>query len=81
MKNRILIFSSSLFLLFGCGSGVSEGTTPPAPFANNVIIVTISASASEVEVGQSVEISHSVSGAVPNSCAILVLASATCAVL
>ena len=68
MKNRILIFSSSLFLLFGCGSGESEGTTPPAPFANNVIIVTISASASEVEVGQSVEISHSVSGAVPNSC-------------
>ena len=40
----------------------------PAPFANNVIIVIISASASEVEVGQSVEISHSVSGAVPNSC-------------
>ena len=68
MKNRILIFSSSLFLLFGCGSGASVGTTPPAPFANNVIIVIISASASEVEVGQSVEISHSVSGAVPNSC-------------
>ena len=60
MKNRILIFSSSLFLLFGCGGG-GGGTTPMAPFENNQIIVSMTVSDSEVEVGQTVVISHTVS--------------------
>ena len=67
MKNRILIFSSSLFLLFGCGGG-GGGTTPMAPFENNQIIVSMTVSDSEVEVGQTVVISHTVSNAVPTSC-------------
>ena len=69
MKNRILIFSSSLFLLFGCGGG-GGGTTPMAPFENNQIIVSMTVSDSEVEVGQTVVISHTVSNAVPTSCSI-----------
>ena len=67
MKNRILLFSSSLFLLFGCGGG-GGGTSQPAPFENNQILVSMTVSDSEAEVGQTVVISHTVSNAVPTSC-------------
>ena len=63
----MLIFSSSLFLLFGCG-GSGGGTTPMAPYENNQILVSMTVSDTEVEVGQTVVISHTVSNAVPTSC-------------
>ena len=59
MKNRILIFSSSLFLLVSCGGG--GGNSDPDPISS--ISVALSTNNPEVEVGQSITLNWTSSNA------------------